>query len=211
MPAGFHDAVAGRQQRLGRGIAERHQHVGIDQFDLPLDERQADLRLLRRRGAVAGRPPRDHVGDVGLAAVEPDRRDHPVQQFAGTSDERQAFDILVAAGRFADEHDARLGIAVGEHQPRRGVFQRASVEIFQQRAQRFQRRRGPRRFACGDDRSFRGRRDFAARNGRNRGRDFFDQAGWGGLALTMAAGTNSGSASRSTGSSANAQSTPASR
>ena len=122
LAAGFHDAFAGRQQRLGRGIAERHQHVRIDQFDLALDERQADLRLLRRRRAVAGRPPRNDVGDIGVAAVEPDRGDHPVQQFAGTSDERQPLDVLVASGRLADEHDARLRVAVGEHQPRRGAI-----------------------------------------------------------------------------------------
>ena len=63
--AGLHDALARRQQGLGRGIAERHQHVRIDQLDLALDERQADLRLLRRRRAVAGRPPRNDIGDVG--------------------------------------------------------------------------------------------------------------------------------------------------
>ena len=97
--------------------------------------------------AVAGRPPRNHVGDVGLAAVEPDRRHHPVEQLAGAADERQALDVLVAPGRFADEHDPRLRIAVGEHQPRRGVLQRAALELLQQRAQRLQRRRGSRRLA----------------------------------------------------------------
>ena len=129
--ARLHDALAGRQQRLRRGIAERHQHVGIYEFDLALDERQADLRLLRRRRPVAGRPPRDHVGDIGLGTIEPDRGNHPVEQFAGASDERQPLDILVAPGRLADEHDAGLRIAVGKHQPCRGVLERAAVEIFQ--------------------------------------------------------------------------------
>ena len=113
-----------------------------------------------------------HVGDVGLAAIEPDRRDHAVQQLAGTSDEGQALDILVAAGGFADEHDARLGIAVGKHQPRRGVLQRATLESFQQRAQRFQRRRGSCCFARGGNRGLRRRRYFAARNSRHGGRHF---------------------------------------
>ena len=176
--AGPHDALAGRQQRLRRGIAERHQHVRVHQLDLPLDERQADLRLLRRRRPVAGRPPGNHVGDVGLAAVEPDRRDHPVEQFSGTSDKGQALDVLVAPGRFADEHDARLRIAVGKHQPRRGVFQRAAVEIFQKRAQRFQRRRRSRRFARDGDGRFRRGRYFAARNCRRRGGHFPQRAGW---------------------------------
>ena len=213
LAAGLHDALAGRQQRLRRGIAERHQHVRIDEFDLPLDERQADLRLLRRRRAVAGRPPRNHVGDIGLAAVEPDRRDHPVQQFAGTSDERQSLDILVASRRFADEHDARLRIAVGKHQPRRGVFQRAAVEILQQRAQRLQRGRGSRRFPCRGDRGLRRRRNFAARNCRCGCRHFPERRrrSFAPGAAVAAMVTLSGSASRSTGASVNAQSTPASR
>ena len=206
-----HDALAGRQQRLRRGIAERHQHVRVHQFDLALDERQADLRLLRRRRAVAGRPPRNDVGDVGLAAVEPDRGDHPVEQLAGAADKRQALDVLVAARRLADEHDARLRIAVGEYQPRRGVFQRAAVEIFQQRAQRLQRRRGARRFARdaiaasgAGAISLRGTAGVAAGVSRNGRGGAVSRAG------TEAMGA-SGSASRLTGSSASAQSTPASR
>src|SRR5882724_91238 len=87
-PTGFHDALVRRQQGLGRGIAERDQHIRVHQLDLPLDERQADLRLLRRRRAVARRPPWNDIGDVGAGAVEPDRRYHPVQQLAGTADER---------------------------------------------------------------------------------------------------------------------------
>ena len=58
------DAVLGRQQRLGRRIAQADQHVGIGELDLALDERQADRGFLRRRRAVAGRPPRHDVGDV---------------------------------------------------------------------------------------------------------------------------------------------------
>ena len=180
--AGLHDAVAGRQQRLRRGIAERHQHVRVHELDLPLDEWQADLRLLRRRGAVAGRPPWNDIGDVSLAAVEPDCRDHPIEQFSGASDERQALDVLVAPGRFADEHDAGLRIAVGKHQPRRGVFERTALEIFQQRPQRFQRRRRTRRFARDGGRRFRRGRYFAARNCRHRGRHFPHRAGWCSLA-----------------------------
>src|SRR5258707_7515503 len=38
--------------------------------------------------------------------------------------------------RLTDEHDARLRVTVGEHQPRRGVFQRAAVEGFEQCAQK---------------------------------------------------------------------------
>ena len=172
LAAGLHDAVAGRQQGLGRGIAERHQHVGIDQFDLPPDERQADLGFLRGRRPVAGRPPRNHVGDIGLAAIDPDGCDHPVQQFAGTADERQSLDILFAPGRLADEHDARLRVAVGEHQPRCGVFQRAAVEVFEKLPQHFQRGRGSRRLAGGGNSFVRRQRQIGSRGRRDRCRNF---------------------------------------
>ena len=89
---------------------------------------QADLALLRRRRAVAGRAPRNDVGDIGGGAVEPDRRHHPVEQLAGASDERQPLEILLASRRLADEHHARLRVAVGEHQLLRGRAQRAALE-----------------------------------------------------------------------------------
>ena len=88
--------------------------------------------LLRRRRAVAGRPPGHDVGDVDRRAVEPDRRQHAVEQFAGAADEGQALDVFVAARRFADEHHARLRIAVGEDELGRGRLERAALEFVEQ-------------------------------------------------------------------------------
>ncbi len=62
------DAFGRVEQGLGRWAAEIDQHLRIDQLDLPLDERAADLGLVRRRRAVARRPPRDDVGDIGRSA-----------------------------------------------------------------------------------------------------------------------------------------------
>ena len=83
---------------------------GSTKLDLAQDEGQAGLLLLRRRRAVAGRAPGHDVGDVDRRAVEADGRQHAVEQFAGAADEGQALDVLVAAGRFADEHHARFGL-----------------------------------------------------------------------------------------------------
>src|ERR1700721_495506 len=49
------------------------------------------------RARVARRPPWNHVGDVGAGAVQPDRSNHPVEQLAGTSDERQPFEVFLAS------------------------------------------------------------------------------------------------------------------
>ncbi|MGY4425858.1 hypothetical protein ACVWY2_008307 [Bradyrhizobium sp. JR6.1] len=100
----------------------------------------------------------------------PYRRDHAVEQLAGAADERQSLDVFVAARRLADEHHARLWIAIGKHQPGRGVLQRAAVECLHQRAQGFKRRRGACGRARGGDCGVRRDGDFAARNGRHRWR-----------------------------------------
>ena len=65
LPRSLQHALGRVEQHLGRRSAQRDQHFGVGQLDLPLDERPADLGLLRRRRAVARRPPRDDVGDVG--------------------------------------------------------------------------------------------------------------------------------------------------
>src|SRR5262245_14965231 len=100
-PARLGDSLVSRQQSLGRGIAEADQDIGIDQLDLAPYEGQADRSLLRRWRAIAGRPPRHDVGDIGAFAIEPDRGQHAVEELAGAADERQALDVLVAAGCLA--------------------------------------------------------------------------------------------------------------
>ena len=134
-PARLGDAFLDAEQGLRRWAAEADENVGIGKLDLPQNERQADLRFLRRRRAIAGRPPRHDVGDVDRRAVEADRRQHAVEQFAGAADERQALDVLVAAGCFADEHHARLRVAVGEDKLAGGCLQRAAVEFIENGAQ----------------------------------------------------------------------------
>src|SRR4029079_6958268 len=138
-PTSFHDALARLQQRLRGRVAKRDQHIRIYQFDLTLDEREADLGLLRRRSAVAGRTPRNYVGDVGARTVEPYRSNHAVQQLAGTADERQPLKVFLPAGSLADEHDARLRVTIGEYQPRGRCFQRAAIETFEKRRQCMER------------------------------------------------------------------------
>ena len=156
------DAFFDAEQRLRRRPAETDQDVGIGKLDLAQHERQADLRFLRGRRAVAGRPPGHDVGDVDARAVEADGGQHAVEQFAGAADEGQALDVFVAAGRLADEHHPRLRIAVGEHQLGGGGLQRAAFEALQHGAQLVERLGGFRRFARGHDR-FLGRRRCAGR------------------------------------------------
>ena len=78
-PARLGDAFLDAKQRLRRWAAETDENVGIGKFDLPLNERQADLRLLRRRRAISGWAPRNDVGDVDRRTVEADSRQHAVE------------------------------------------------------------------------------------------------------------------------------------
>ena len=110
--------------------------------------------LLRRRCAVAGRPPRHNVRDVDLRAIKPDGLHHQVEQFSRTADKRQAGDIFVAPRRLADEHDAPLWIAVGEDELRRRGAQHAAFERTEQRAQRLQVLRALGGGACRHHRGF---------------------------------------------------------
>src|SRR5262245_21883370 len=103
-PARTFDALLAAEQRLRRRPAEAHEKVRIGELDLAQREGEADLAFLWRRRAIAGRAPRNDVGDVGGGAVEVDRRHHQVEQLAGASDERQSLEVLLTARRLADEH-----------------------------------------------------------------------------------------------------------
>ena len=92
---------------FGRRAAERQHELRRDELDLPLEERPAGERLLRRRRAVAGRAPVDDVGDVHVGFAQADGGQHLVEQLAGAADEGLAFEVFVAPRRFADRSSAR--------------------------------------------------------------------------------------------------------
>ena len=125
--------------------------LGDKQFDLAGEERRAGLDLLRRRRAVARRAPIDRVGDVDVLLGEPDRGEHAVEQLPGAADKGLALQILVAARRLADHHDAGLLAAPGEAEALGRALQRAAVESGDELLQLEKRRdfgANPARRAC---------------------------------------------------------------
>src|SRR5258706_14819357 len=96
---------------------------------MAMKERQTGRRLFRRRFAVLRRPPIEHIGDVDLGSIKTDRAKHAIKQLAGTADEWESLQILVAAGRFADQHDSAQRRTVGEHRVCGMALQLAAVEI----------------------------------------------------------------------------------
>ena len=98
------------QQRLRREFAERHDHLGLDEVDLPEQKRLARRDLVGLRIAVLGRPAFDDVGDVHVVARQADGLDDLREELAGAADERDALDVFVRARRLADKHQVRLGL-----------------------------------------------------------------------------------------------------
>ena len=62
-----------------------------------------------------GRAAFDNIGNVHLAAVQPDDFQHIVQQMAGSPHKRFTLQIFIFTGAFADEHDFGVFIAYAEH------------------------------------------------------------------------------------------------
>src|SRR6185437_2489485 len=84
--------------------ANGNEDLWRDEFDLPFEERPAGESFLRRRRTVSRRPPIDDIGDVNVRLTKADCCKHLVEQLSCAPDERFACEILVAAGRFPDDH-----------------------------------------------------------------------------------------------------------
>ena len=103
------------QQRLRAELAERDDHLRLDDVDLPEEERLAGLDFVRLGIPVLGRAALDDVGDVDVLALERDGFDDLRQELPRAADERKALLIFVASRSFADEHQVGFGVADAEH------------------------------------------------------------------------------------------------
>jgi hypothetical protein len=116
------------QERLARRCAQTNQDFGICELDLTLDEGQALLRLLWRRGSISRGAPRNDVGDIDLPSIESDRCKHAIEQLSGPSHEWTTNSILIAARRLAHQHYARAWLAIIEHKLRGHFLQGATLK-----------------------------------------------------------------------------------
>ncbi len=99
-------------QELGREVAEGADHARADQRDLREQVRLALADLGRLRVAVARGAALQDVGDEDVVAREADALEHLAEELPGGPDERDALEVLVVAGRLADEHHVGVGVAV---------------------------------------------------------------------------------------------------
>ncbi len=83
------------------------------------------------------------------SSAEADRGQHFIEKLAGPADERLALQVLVAARRLADDHQAGLGVAAIEAERLCRRLERAAIELFEHRAQGVEIGGTARRFAGG--------------------------------------------------------------
>jgi len=127
LAAHLDDARGGVEYCLHGRSAKRHDDPGRNQFDLPVQEGQAQGHFLRRRCAIARRPPWHRIGDIDLGSIQPDRRQHTVQQLSRFANKWLALTILFSPRRFADQHDVGVRIAIGKHELRGPQFEPAAI------------------------------------------------------------------------------------
>jgi hypothetical protein len=115
------DAKIAAEQRLGRGSAETHDHLGLERGDFGVEPGAAsgDFRGvgLFVDAAFAARLPFEMfygVGDVDFFAVDAGFDESGVEQLASRAYEWTALEIFLISRLFADEHDLCVGPAFAE-------------------------------------------------------------------------------------------------
>src|ERR1700737_4002727 len=134
-PVEARDRLISGQQTCQRVPAEHQDDFRLDQPELLLEIRRAGLRLGRLRIPVAGRPALEDVRDEDLAPGETETTKKLVEQLASRADERLALQVLVLAGRLADDHDPRVDRAYSRHRLGPRMTQRATPAIVDRRTQ----------------------------------------------------------------------------
>ena len=118
------------EEVLGGGGAEGDDDGGADDVDLAEEEGHEELGFLGCGDAVAGGPDLADVADVDLLAGEAHGGDLLVEQLAGPADEGAGLEVLVGAGRLADEHEGGVGVALAEDDVFPAVAGPVVVEVF---------------------------------------------------------------------------------
>jgi hypothetical protein len=93
------------QERASCRSPEANQVFRVSEINLPLNEGQTDLRLLKGRGSVAWRTPWYDIRDVDLLSIQSNRAQHAIQQLPRSSNERTPDSIFTLPRGLADQHD----------------------------------------------------------------------------------------------------------
>src|ERR1035437_5226826 len=111
LTAQFTDRLRGLQESLRRERPAGKQHPGLEQFQLPQQERAACLDLVRRGVPVARWPVLQDVADEHVPTSEIDGGEDLRQQLSRRADERPPGLVLGGARSLADTHEAGVRIS----------------------------------------------------------------------------------------------------
>src|SRR5437868_15411614 len=96
---------------------------------MTVQEGKAGCGFFGRGIAVLRRTPIEHVRDVDLFSIEPDRGEHEIQELARAADEGNSLLVLVSAGRLSDQHDPAQRRSVGKDRIGGVTLELATLEI----------------------------------------------------------------------------------
>src|SRR5712691_380382 len=114
------------REELGHRVpAQGHDDARLQYLEVASKPDVAGSDLLGQRVAVLRRAVTDHVGDEDAAAVEADAREKLIEELAGRTDEGLSLQILVVAGRLAEEEDPGLARTVAWNGLPRAPMERA--------------------------------------------------------------------------------------
>ena len=126
----------------------RDDELRLDGVDLAYEELGAGIGFYGLWRAVGGWAALDDVSDVDLLAREAHGEDHVGEELAGFADEGQALRVFIGSGAFADEHEARGGVAGAEDDGvTAGIGERAAGAVADVGANGFKRGGA---LCCGD-------------------------------------------------------------
>ena len=118
------DRVA--REELGHRVpAEGDDDPRTQNLEMATKPNVAGGDLLGQRIAVLRWAVTDDIGDEDLAAVEADAREQLVEELAGRAHERPSLQVLVVAGRLAEEEDPGLRGTVARNGLPRAPMERA--------------------------------------------------------------------------------------
>src|SRR5262245_36543577 len=129
VPAELGDPHLRSEERPRRRCSERHEDLRIDRLDLREEERGARRDLVRLGGAVVRWTALDHVRDVHVLPLEPDRADHLVQLLAAPPHAGHARRVFVRPRTLAHDPPARAGVPDAEHDVGPSVAQLAARAV----------------------------------------------------------------------------------
>lgn len=106
------DTAFARQETIGTVATKEHDHVGLNELNLPSQIRPGRLDLFRFGITILGGTGVDEVRNEDISPLQSNQAEHLVEEPARGTNEGLALLIFVEPRRLANEHDPSLGASL---------------------------------------------------------------------------------------------------